>query len=314
MSHKRARSASSKSPARSDDLKLIKGINRQIASRLQQAQITTFAQLAAITPANLVELIGDPEHVSEPRIVEQDWIGQAQELAAKGDRQANAETGAGLDNIGFVVDFFLDEEKRVSKIQVLQVKSGEGDEWEGWDERRLLDFFIRCAPLRLADKTSARALLAAQAEPVVAPASEAVPTPTTAAPELEEAHLPEQFALRSIELIPITTGTPSQLIKSGEPFNIKLAFDGGVPTPRPSAAPVGYTVSIFAKRWADNTRSMLAASAGVLYPSDEPLVITIAQPTLSPGVYRLEAALETTVTNQPATPATMAKSHILQVY
>jgi hypothetical protein len=33
---------------------------------------------------------------------------------------------------GFVVEFFLDEQKHPRLTQVLHVKSGEGEQWPGW--------------------------------------------------------------------------------------------------------------------------------------------------------------------------------------
>jgi hypothetical protein len=54
-----------------------------------------------------------------------------------------------LNNIGFVVELFLNDRGQVQLTQALQVKSAEGEVWDGWDENRLIDFFVRHASLRL---------------------------------------------------------------------------------------------------------------------------------------------------------------------
>jgi hypothetical protein len=59
---------------------------------------------------------------------------------------------AGLGDVGFVVDLFLDESRQVRLTQALHVRSGEGDAWEGWDEDRLINFFIQRAELTLVQR------------------------------------------------------------------------------------------------------------------------------------------------------------------
>jgi predicted flap endonuclease-1-like 5' DNA nuclease len=63
-----------------DDLVVINGIGPVIAGKLYQAGISTFADLAALTPARLRELVGDTisRLADEESIIE-----QAKQLAAK---------------------------------------------------------------------------------------------------------------------------------------------------------------------------------------------------------------------------------------
>ena len=65
-----------------DDFKLIKGIGPAIERRLHEVGITTFAQLAALSPDGLATLIDSVGGVSSERIVKQDWTGKAEALAA----------------------------------------------------------------------------------------------------------------------------------------------------------------------------------------------------------------------------------------
>jgi hypothetical protein len=72
-----------------DDFKLIKGIGPAIERRLHEVGVTTFAQLAALSPDGLATLV-EGAGVSSERIVRQDWIGRAGELASISVESAEA--------------------------------------------------------------------------------------------------------------------------------------------------------------------------------------------------------------------------------
>jgi hypothetical protein len=65
-----------------DDLKLINGIGPAVESRLHGIGILTFAQLAALSPADIAASVSDLSGLTTERIIKQDWIGQARRLAA----------------------------------------------------------------------------------------------------------------------------------------------------------------------------------------------------------------------------------------
>ena len=72
-----------------DDFKLINGIGPAIERRLNEAGVTTFAQLAALSPDGLATIV-EGAGVSSERIVRQDWIGRAGELASISGQSAEA--------------------------------------------------------------------------------------------------------------------------------------------------------------------------------------------------------------------------------
>ena len=72
-----------------DDFKLINGIGPAIERRLHEVGLTTFAQLAALSPDGLATLV-EGAGVSPERIVKQDWIGRAGELASVSTESAEA--------------------------------------------------------------------------------------------------------------------------------------------------------------------------------------------------------------------------------
>jgi predicted flap endonuclease-1-like 5' DNA nuclease len=59
-----------------DDLTAIKGIGAIVAPRLAQMGVTTFAQIAAWTEAD-IDRFGEGVNVSPGRIRSEDWVGQA---------------------------------------------------------------------------------------------------------------------------------------------------------------------------------------------------------------------------------------------
>ena len=68
-------------PPEVDDLKLINGIGPAVERRLHGVGIFTFAQLAALSPADIAAAVADLAGLSAERIIKQDWIGQARKLA-----------------------------------------------------------------------------------------------------------------------------------------------------------------------------------------------------------------------------------------
>lgn len=65
-----------------DDLTRIKDIGPRFAQALRDAGIVTFAQLAAMTPEALAERLAPFVTVRPQRIRNNDWIGQARQLAS----------------------------------------------------------------------------------------------------------------------------------------------------------------------------------------------------------------------------------------
>ena len=74
-----------------DDFKLIKEIGPAIERRLHEAGITTFVQLATLSPDDVATLVNGAG-VSSSRIVKENWIGRAEELATATEGEA---TGKG---------------------------------------------------------------------------------------------------------------------------------------------------------------------------------------------------------------------------
>jgi len=97
-----------------DDFKLINGIKQGIEHRLQAANILTYAQLASLTPREILSKLGKVNIYSIKRIEEEDWAGQARELNSKKtqlkhhrEETTGPTTRQHYEN--FTIEFLLDE-------------------------------------------------------------------------------------------------------------------------------------------------------------------------------------------------------------
>jgi predicted flap endonuclease-1-like 5' DNA nuclease len=74
-------------PVTPDDLVVIKGIGPVISKKLNDAGISTYQELAAMTPSQLREIVGD---LIQRLANEDDILNQAKELAARQDKSPNS--------------------------------------------------------------------------------------------------------------------------------------------------------------------------------------------------------------------------------
>jgi len=158
----------------------------------------------------------------------------------------------GLENEGFVVDLFLDQSKQVRLTQVLHVKSNDGEGWDGWDERRLMDFFIDRAQLSIPEPVIAIPKPAAgkseQAEIVISrdeavdlapdeppPATTELaeqPVPASAGDETERpASVAAKPADPAPQVPPAVAPTPTKIVASSE-HRIEIIPDSTRPAGR----------------------------------------------------------------------------------
>src|SRR5205823_4327463 len=123
-----------------------------VENRLYKAGILTFAQLAALSPGEIVAQVAGL--ASAERIIKQDWIGQARALAARPAAAPPVELpdhmGAGSSSqhyATFAVELLLDENNHVNRTRVMHVQSGDEDLYLGWREPRLIEFLVQHAGL-----------------------------------------------------------------------------------------------------------------------------------------------------------------------
>jgi hypothetical protein len=278
MSTKHLRAEVDGVPSGADDLKLIDGIGPAIERHLYSAGILTFAQISDLSPEDLAALLHGYAGLSAQQIAKRDWIGQARQRASTGtldeSQPAASKPASTPGQVTFKVQLRVDGNNNVRGTHVTYVQDGSEEKWAGWDESKLVDFFVRRAALRLP-----------AAEPAEADAMAAEP-PNPAAPIAEIGGV-----LRLNELVGIdgNAGDRSRLLQHGQPFELRLALDlGGVIAPCDTA--LGYRATIYAKRLGTGEREPISEVTGTAIPGGK-VILNAEGAELPEGVYRLEAAV-----------------------
>jgi len=166
-------------PPETDDLKLIYGIGPAVEQRLHGVGVYTFAQLAALSPADIAASVSDLAGLTAERILKQDWIGQARRLAEKSAATEPPETDllqgieiptdpqyepdlipAASEEAGettmafpqaatFSIELRFDEHQNVLSTHVAHAQSGIRESWDGWQEKQLVNFLVEHAGIPL---------------------------------------------------------------------------------------------------------------------------------------------------------------------
>jgi hypothetical protein len=258
-----------------DDFRLINGIGPAVESRLHSAGILTFAQLAALSPDDIAALVVGLTGLSAERIVKQDWIGQARELAAEmaPEPQPDEATPADRQHYAtFTVELLLDEDNNVRRTRITHVQSGVEDTWVEWQEVRLVDFFVQRAALRL---------------PLVEQ-YEAVTTVEPAPPVAATTRLVRVLSVPELQTMPADVDVPRKIVRYGQPFNVRLTLDlTDVAAPSDELL---FTAVIYAKSLSDHSHQIAGEARGTVTAADR-VIIDVEGTTLRRGIYRLEGSV-----------------------
>jgi len=320
MASKRSPTDKTAEPPRIDDLKLINGIGPAVEKRLNGVGIFTFAQLAALSPADVAAAVASLAGLSAERIVKQDWIGQARKLAAESivseaqeevetpaaaiedalvaippaEPQKDTETIASKERLHpatFTVELLLDEHNKVYSTHVLHVQSRREHSWTGWPKSELVDFLVQSAGVNVMS-----------VEPVPVTAEELEPAPEVVE---EPEHLPEVVVegtpltakpalagtlhLRDINVLTAGSSEPRRLLPHDEPFDVRLTLDLSEITV-PGNTPLNYTASIYRKSRSDPSGQIIGETEGTINPADN-VTIDVEGNLLPGGSYRLAATV-----------------------
>lgn len=306
-----------------DDLTRIKGIGPTIQSRLYEAGVFTYEQLAALMPEQIVVLLGHLPGLSVKRVAAEDWPGHAKALALTTPGSAlDTPLPSGRDEATlidrqhyatFTVELLLDDENHVDRTRVIHAQSGEEETpWAGWDEGRLIQFIVRCAGLRLPTPPPVSAAT------IPAPASEqaaearadmlSAPTPTVGEP------LRLGGELRIRELTPVMTWAQQEATTSEMPIQVDLDLTA---LNVPPATPLAYEVTLYARSTQRRGYRSIGQKKGILKPGEPPSVYVLCQ-RLEVGVYRLDGIVAVSLATTPDRPTTMIQAYLenrlLQVY
>jgi hypothetical protein len=298
-------------PPRIDDLKLINGIGPGVEKRLNGVGIFTFAQLAALSSADIAAAVADLAGKSAERIIKQDWIGQARKLAAgsaaretqKGveaptpkehdpdetlsveSQKDTAPSVADYRPAMFTVELLLDEHNNVHSTHVTHVQSRREHTWTGWPKAELVDFLGQSAGVNV----SAEELVPAKAEePVPALALVAESKPLTS--EAAQPGLAGTLHLRDMKITADESLSPRRTLSHEQPFGVRLTLDLTEMTV-PGDTPLNYKASIYGKSRGSRSGQVVGEVEGTIKPTETTFTIVVEGNPLPEGVYRLAATV-----------------------
>lgn len=299
-------------PLTKNDLKLINGIGPTVEKRLNGIGIYTFAQLATFSPADVAAVVADLSGLSAERIVKQDWIGQARELAEDegelpveppGSTEPAQSTPLFLESevdveppvqehrpVAFTVEFLLDENNKVESTHVLHIQSGRTHTWMGWQKTQLIDFLSESLGLDVNSNESAMPVAdEVEAEsiekPNAAPDGERTGS-SSSIPSVSISRSSSVLRLRELEVIGARSGSFHRTLIQNEPFDVQLTLDlTGLKVP--GNARLNYNTIIYG-RGQGRPGLVVGKAEGSIIPVDK-ATITVKGNILPEGIYRLAA-------------------------
>ena len=262
MSKKRSDTSRSVEPPEIDDLKLINGIGPAVERRLHGVGIYTYAQLAALSPADIAAAVADLAGLSAERIIKQDWIGQARKLVSasiSSEAQEEVESPAELMVPPVVSEFELAPPAAEKTESVPPVVT----------EPEL---------------AASAAEVTEPVPPVVAPpgAKEAQFTPPVVA-------MTGVLRLRQIETIPAGAHTPQNFFLYSQSLDVRLTLDLS-DVRAPGDTQFSYRASIYSKSLEGHRRQVVGETYGIITSTDK-VTVNVEGIALPKGTYRLKAVV-----------------------
>lgn len=209
-----------------------------------------------MTPEEIAEQLGNPIGLKE-RIRRENWIAQAQELAALGKKtepQALPNTlRSSQGHETFAAELVLEADNQVSQTRLMHVPSGDEERWDGWNERLLINFFINraglhfstaAAPVEPTLESSAEPLPGTGVEAALSEKPPAVP-PDDAKPEPSN---PENdLSGVNLEILAGDPRVSSRILRHDQPFCVRLLLDWANQADKENQ-PLTYTATIHTNR------------------------------------------------------------------
>jgi hypothetical protein len=252
-----------------DDMQKIAGIGPALATRLAEAGVITYRDLASFTQERLAAVV----HVSPQRIASQDWIGQARRLA--GDAPIDPEGHQTYAT--FHIELLIDADNTVRRTKARHYQTDAEDSWPGWDEQHLI------AVIRSKAALDAPALQPPEPRaPALQPAEPQAPALQPAEPQA-----PEASPIHVDGPGPAEEGTRGAFKLAGQPTAVRMALQVA-PFDRVEAGAVDFVAGVAARSVSNSDRHPVATASGVA-TIDESVCLNLAGQPLPPGLHRLEA-------------------------
>ncbi|HEY9088624.1 MAG TPA: hypothetical protein VIO36_10680 [Anaerolineaceae bacterium] len=282
-----------------DDFTRIHGIGPGIAARLNGAGILRFTQLASLSAEEIVAATGSLIGLTVDRVEQQDWAGQARELSETEFEPLIDESGGHLHYATFTVELLLDEENRVRRTRLVNVRAGDENVWVGWDADRLVQFFTGQAGLRAEPPAPAQVETSPAAEflqetqapglPDKPPAPETIISAVEEAPAAEKAQPLDLVEIDRLAALHPQTGLHDRALPCDQPFTLTMTL-GVAQTGLSKGTPLRCKALAAAKDLSSGARLILAEWDEVCALSEK-IEINYNHLGLPKGIYRMEAAV-----------------------
>lgn len=321
-----------------DDLTRIAGLGQDIARRLDEAGIRTYAELADCSVGQIAKVLPGGGPLLWRRI--DGWRHRAQELAGgtamPPERRAPA-AGNGQHYESFMVRVLLNDDGSIRDTRMEHIGTGEVKRWAGWEHDAMLGFIkdaaapaappmLLAAPVGPLDaephpesvpesvaEPSATSQLDPISQPPITARAPTAPAPS-AQPEASQAAVGSAAADTSSAglLAPIVRlRLDRTLLCAAQPFAVTLSLD--LTEVAPQSERLIYNAVILARQLGGRSSTTLARPSGLLKAAGTTR-ITIDAGGLPPGIYRLEAAVSLRAAGASrAGTAALAEGIVLQV-
>ena len=278
-------------PPEADDLQVINGIGPAVEHRLHGVGIFTFAQLAALSPADIAASVADLTGLTAERIIRQNWVGQARRLASV--------TGSSQD-----------EEEPVPVPHDVPASAGTFE--ESMPVAVNTEMFADEETIVTGDANDAPAVLEESDDVQQVAIVEDAPS----APPQAAQGLTGTLQIRAMEIVGSTSPGSRRLLRYDEPFDIRLTLDlSGLSVPEDTQ--LRYRVSIYGKNRVSHAGRFARESEGSFTPADT-VTIELDNNILSEGTYQLAASVILALSHMQLTPKSgsmaLIDGGVVQVY
>jgi hypothetical protein len=321
-----------------DDLSRIAGLGQDIARRLDEAGIRTYAELADCSFGEIARALPGAGPLLWRSI--DGWRHRAQEFAGgttMPTEHGGPAAGNGQHYESFIVRVLLNDDGSIRDTRMEHIGTGEVKRWAGWEHDAMRRFIkeaaapaappvLLAAPLGPLDaepppesvrESADEPSVTSQVRPISQPPATAR-TPTTpspsAPPEASRAAADSAAADGSPSglVAPVVRLQPERtLLRAAQPFAVTLGLD--LTEVAPQCDRLIYSAVIVARQLGGRSGRTLASPRGLLNVAGS-TTITIDAEGLPPGIYLLEAAVSMRVAGASrAGVAAMAEGIMLQV-
>jgi Asp-tRNA(Asn)/Glu-tRNA(Gln) amidotransferase C subunit len=186
--------------------------------------------------------------------------------------------------------------------KITHLLTGEKRAFRGFDRNLILDFIAQHLG-ELEEEVDEQPALPSSAE-------------RAAASTAEEGAVVGSPILRELKTVPSQSGVPTNLLRSDQPFEIRLSIDLSDLKLSPETG-MHYEAAVYSKALGGGPTRVLGQSQGPVSPAEtaKPLTIRVESEPLPPGLYRLQSAVTLVPgTGQPALRAASPKAELLHVY